>query len=166
MPTARRTYLEMRDPAALTPGQVPQGDVRLQLEAPCAPAFYRTLYLGVGEPYRWTDRAAWTNEEIIVHLATPGLEVWTLRVNGEVAGYFELHPCSDGSVEIAYLGLLPAFVGRKLGGQLCTAAARRAWALDPVRVWLHTCTFDHPHALANYLNRGFAVTRIEEYEVE
>jgi hypothetical protein len=27
------------------------------------------------------------------------------------------------------------------------------------RVWLHTCTLDGPHALANYRARGFDVSR-------
>jgi hypothetical protein len=36
----------------------------------------------------------------------------------------------------------------------------------PTRVWLHTCTLDHPAALANYLGRGFQVTRSEHYEVD
>jgi len=165
MVIARRTYLEMRDLAALRPARVPDTPVGLRLESNCAPDLYRTLYLGVGEAYRWTDRAAWTDAEIAVHLAQPGLEVWVARVAAELAGFFELRPCDDGSVEVAYFGLLPAFVGRGLGGHLITEALRRAWALRPERVWLHTCTFDHPAALPNYLKRGLVVTRVETYEV-
>ena len=43
---------------------------------------------------------------------------------------------------------------------------RAAWAEKPERVWLHTCTLDHPHALRNYLRRGFLVVRKEVYQVE
>jgi hypothetical protein len=32
---------------------------------------------------------------------------------------------------------------------------RVAWAKQPSRVWLHTCTLDHPNALPFYLGRGF-----------
>jgi GNAT superfamily N-acetyltransferase len=166
MVTARRTYLEMIDPGALRPAQAPAGDVAMQLEAPCPASLYRSLYLEVGHAYRWTDRAGWTDEQIETHLRTSRSEVWTLRVDGGIAGYFELRPYEDGSVEIAYFGLLPAFVGRGLGGHLCTEAVRRAWALAPTRVWLHTCTFDHPAALGNYVKRGFTVARVEEYEAE
>jgi len=42
---------------------------------------------------------------------------------------------------------------------------RDAWALGPARVWLHTCTLDHPHALLNYRKRGFAPYKTETYEV-
>jgi hypothetical protein len=44
--------------------------------------------------------------------------------------------------------------------------ADRAWSGGANRVWLHTCTFDDPAALPNYLARGFTVTRTEQYFVE
>jgi hypothetical protein len=44
-------------------------------------------------------------------------------------------------------------------------AVQRAWALAPNRVWLHTCTLDHPAALSNYLARGFVPFGEETYEV-
>ena len=40
---------------------------------------------------------------------------------------------------------------------MLTEAIRRAWALDAQRVWLHTCTEDHPAALPNYQKRGFRI---------
>jgi GNAT superfamily N-acetyltransferase len=67
------------------------------------------------------------------------------------------------SVEIAYFGLLPAYVGRGLGKYLLSEAAARAWTLQPSRVWLHTSTLDHPAALPNYLARGFSISRVEQY---
>jgi GNAT superfamily N-acetyltransferase len=156
----------MRDPSALRPARRPAGRITIRHESPCAPPLYRELYLGVGAAHRWTDRAQGTDEEIHAHLSAEGLEVWTLRVDEAPAGFFELERLPDGSVQLAYFGLLPGFVGRGLGGYLCTEAVRRAWALAPVRVWLHTCTFDHASALPNYLARGFSVTGTEDYEVD
>ena len=68
-------------------------------------------------------------------------------------------PSTDvtAEVELAYFGLLPSFIGRGVGGALLTEAIRRAWALGPQRVWLHTCTLDHPAALPNYQKRGFRI---------
>jgi GNAT superfamily N-acetyltransferase len=71
----------------------------------------------------------------------------------------------DSSVEIAYFGLLPRAIGQGLGKHLLSCAVRDAWALEPARVWLHTCTLDHPHALPNYRMRGFAPYKTETYEV-
>jgi GNAT superfamily N-acetyltransferase len=81
------------------------------------------------------------------------------------AGYFELREHDDGSAEIAYFGLLPAFIGRGWGKYLLTRATQAAWELGPNRVWLHTCTLDHPSALPNYLKRGFRPVRSEVYMV-
>ena len=81
------------------------------------------------------------------------------------AGYFELCQHEDGAVEIAYFGLLPDFIGRGWGKYLLSQAALAAWGLQPLRIWLHTCTLDHPAALPNYLKRGFKVVREEVYTV-
>ena len=37
------------------------------------------------------------------------------------------------------------------------AAVERAWELATDRVWVHTCTLDHPSALPNYRARGFRI---------
>ncbi len=120
---ARRTYLEMRDETSLRPARAPDTPLDVRLEDPCAPELYRRLYVGVGTAYRWTDRAVWTDEDIGRHLANAALEIWVARVGGAVAGFFELRPTGGGrEVEIAYLGLLPSFVGRGFGGPLLTSA--------------------------------------------
>ena len=89
-----------------------------------------------------------------------------LSVAEAPAGYFELEREEDGSVQVAYFGLLPEFVGRGLGKYLLTRAVEEAFDLGASRVWLHTCTLDHPGALPNYLARGFRKTREETYTAE
>jgi ribosomal protein S18 acetylase RimI-like enzyme len=162
---ARRTYLEMRSADAVRPAAAASEPLTVARERPCPPEQYRALYLGIGAAYHWTDRAGWTDAEIRAHVTLPGVEVWLARVGGTVAGFFELRDWPDGSTEIAYFGLLPAFVGRGLGGALLTEALRQAWARQPSRVWLHTSSLDHPAALANYRARGFTVTRVEDYQI-
>ncbi len=83
-----------------------------------------------------------------------------------LVGWYELRRVTaDDSVEIAYFGLVPAELGRGLGKHLLSCAVRDAWALRPARVWLHTCTLDHPNALPNYAARGFVPYKTEEYDV-
>ena len=82
-------------------------------------------------------------------------------VSGSPAGYFELEGQPGGNVEITSFGLLPAYIGRGLGGHLLTVAIEKAWQMGSSRVWLHTCSLDHPGALANYCARGFQVFREE-----
>jgi GNAT superfamily N-acetyltransferase len=161
----RRTYLEMRSRADLkavpTPDPAPNV-VRLQ---PCSPAMFRYLYAEVGRAFRWTDRLSWTDERITGHLADPRTSIWLLSWQDLPAGYFELREHDEGSVEIAYFGLLPSFIGRGWGKYLLTRAAAAAWDLNPFRIWLHTCTLDHPAALPNYIKRGFYPVREETYEI-
>jgi GNAT superfamily N-acetyltransferase len=163
-----RTYLEMRSPSDLRPSTAaPGGTVRLERLSWCPASFYLFLYLQVGGPYAWRDRAGWPATRIDAHLARPEIEIWLLTRGGAPAGYFELERhVDDGSVEIAYFGLLPEAVGQRLGGWLLGEATRCAWAHDPRRVWLHTCTLDHPAALPNYLARGFRIVRSETFTVD
>jgi len=83
--------------------------------------------------------------------------------DGSPAGYFELERHPDGSIEVAYFGLIQEFLGRGLGKNLLTAAAEQAWSDGANRVWLHTCTLDDPAALPNYLKRGFKKFKQETY---
>ena len=160
----RRTYLALRAPEALRPAATP-ADVAVRV-APCAPcdvATYRALYAAVGERWHWRDRLAWSEAALAAHLARPAVHVHVLLEYDAPIGYYELEQHDDGSVEVVYFGLVPAAHGRGLGGWLLTHAAREAWALGARVVWLHTCTLDGPHAMSNYLARGFVPYRDAEY---
>ena len=148
-------YLEMTDSARLRPSQrVVEGFAVEWSEVPYG-AVNRFFYQRVGAAWRWTDRAPWTEAEWQAY--AEGVETWIGYVRGTPAGYFELARQEEGHVEVAMFGLLPPFVGRGAGGLLLTAALRRAWEEGTRRVWLHTCTWDHPRALANYRARGLEV---------
>ena len=158
-----RTYLEMRDVSELLAARCDNPSVRIKQMPDCSPSFYRHLYVEVGKNYYWIDRLPWTDEQIAAHLQQPEITLWLMSDDDATAGYFELRRCEDGSVEIAYFGLLPEFLGRGLGKHLLTCATERAWADGANRVWLHTCTLDDPAALPNYLKRGFKPFKTEEY---
>jgi GNAT superfamily N-acetyltransferase len=146
-----RTYLELDDPAALRPAGPPRmEDVAVERVAPPDGALSRRLYSEVGRDYHWTDHLGRSHAEW--QAWADGVETWVATVGAQRAGYYELRE-EDGSVEVAYFGLLPAFHGQGLGGFLLTHALRRALELAP-RVWLHTCTLDGPAALPNYRARG------------
>jgi GNAT superfamily N-acetyltransferase len=165
MARAVRTYLEMTSPQQLEGAPPPSADVRVERVETCPPAFWRDLYTGVGGEYHWVDRLAWTDEDITAYLSDPALELWVLRAGEAPAGYFELRQYPDGAVEVAYFGLLPAFVGQGLGKFLLTRAVERAWERGATRVWLHTSSLDHSAALPNYLARGFSIWKQETYDV-
>jgi len=161
-----RTYLEMTEPGALRPVASPEPRTRVERVTGCPASFFRYLYVEVGRNYHWVDHLGWTGDEWRARLASPAVSLCLLTVAGAPAGYFELEQHADGSVEIAYFGLLPEFLGRGLGKYLLSQAAEAAWALGPTRVWLHTCTLDDPAALPNYVARGFRAVKSETYETD
>jgi prephenate dehydrogenase len=163
---ATRTYLEMTDRSALRPARGRDDRVTISRRDPCTPELWRHLYATVGADYHWFDRLSWTDDQIRAYLAEPGRSVWVMTLGDEMAGYYELHEEPEGGVEIVYFGLLPGFIGRGLGGQMLTDAIERAWATGARRVWLHTCSFDHPSAIENYKNRGFTIFKTEQYAVQ
>jgi GNAT superfamily N-acetyltransferase len=156
-----RTYLEMTAKPAV--GAVPAPDgVFVQRLDRCPLELYRQLYAGVGRQWSWFERLWWTDEELAAHLARPAVLIRVLHLHDEPAGYYELVTHDDRSVEIGYFGLMPHAIGRGLGRWLLAEAIAEAWRSNPDRIWLHTCTLDHPAALPNYLKAGFAVTKTEQ----
>ena len=137
----------------------------LRAEIPC-PELNRFLYTAVGSAWWWYTRLSWDYARWLAYLDRPELQTWVAYVSGTPAGYFELERQAERDVEIAYFGVMPNFIGKGLGGALLSAAVPKAWDMGGGRVWVHTCTLDHPHALRNYQARGFEVFRTEERSEE
>ncbi|NTU83076.1 MAG: GNAT family N-acetyltransferase [Chloroflexales bacterium] len=159
------TYLEIPDRAAFRPAlrAEPCAQV-IEAEEPL-PDFYRFLYGTVGRAYSWTDRLSWSDERLYAHLARPGVTLLVLYVLGTPAGYIELdRDAHEPGTEVAYFGLFQAFHGRGLGKYLLSVGVARAFAEGAGRVWVHTCSLDGPHALANYQARGFAPYKTTTHE--
>jgi GNAT superfamily N-acetyltransferase len=161
-----RTYLEMRELSELNSAKLADPSIQIEELPDCSIELFRFLYAEVGKNYHWIDRLPWSDDQIVAHLNQPENSIWLMTCDGVTAGYFELRQCEDGSVELAYFGLMPQFIGRGLGKHLLTCATEQAWALGANRVWLHTCTDDDPAALPNYLKRGFKPFTTEKYTVE
>ena len=166
-----RTYLQMLSPDQLRAAAVGDPRVRVDRVSPMPVERYRALYRTVGGPYYWRDREAWSDEQLASYLADPTVGVWVMTYDRDAdAGFFELRAHDeDRSVEIVYFGLVPRFIGRRLGGHLLTRAVEEAWRWRvageplPERVWLHTCTLDGPAALPNYKARGFSPYHTQTY---
>jgi GNAT superfamily N-acetyltransferase len=122
-------------------------------------SYYRFLYHTVGKDYHWLSRAKLTDEELAAVLRDPRNEVHVLHDEGTPAGFVEFDRRAEGEVEIVQFGLMPEFIGQRLGKYLLRWAIDRAWNYGPRRLWLHTCSLDHPAALPNYLKAGFVLYR-------
>ena len=150
---------------------VSEPDVRpyqlLKVEQPL-PELNRFLYATVGASCMWYMRLPWRWQQWHDYVTKESIETWVAYQGATPIGYLELEKQPCGSTEIAYFGLIPESVGQGLGRQLLQDAINKAWdkawgKIDK-RIWLHTCTLDHPNALPNYLNRGFKVFKEEDFE--
>ncbi|MDO6777037.1 MULTISPECIES: GNAT family N-acetyltransferase [unclassified Shewanella] len=124
--------------------------------------FNKFLYQFVGSAWQWTDKLSWTDEQWQAYSEADNLHLYVAYFQGSPAGYFELQQQAQGNVEIMYFGLGNRFIGQGMGGYLLSQAIENAWALSGTqRVWVHTCSLDHPSALLNYQARGFKLFKTE-----
>lgn len=153
------SYLVMYAPEQLR--AKPFDDPRLVIHPVNPPSwqFNQSMYRRIGADWNWQEKRDWPEDRWRAYVEAPGLHSFAATWSGEPAGYFELREDAHGGIEITYFGLLAGFIGKGLGGAMLGCALQRAWMLGPDRVWVHTCTLDHPAALANYQARGMRIYR-------
>lgn len=158
--------LELTEPPAVA-ATARRRDYELRRAHTVCPQLNRFLYASVGADWTWYMRLSWRFDEWLAFLDRDEVETWIAYAGGNPAGYFELERQPQDSVEIAYFGLLPQFIGKGMGAALLEDAIEAAFEAGGRRVWLHTCSMDHPAALANYQARGFRIfdTTVEYEDV-
>ncbi len=156
------TYLEMPEAPAssLVPPPYGQKLALIRAEQPTL-SFYHYLYDTVGQPWLWYDRRRMATNVLEETIGSEFVEIFVLHVAGVPAGFFELDCRKTHETDLAYFGLIPEFIGRRLGPFLLDIAIRRAWERDITKLTVNTCTFDHPKALGMYQRAGFDVVRQE-----
>jgi GNAT superfamily N-acetyltransferase len=128
---------------------------RLRRVGSPAIAWYRDLFAHVGAEWLWFSRLTMPAESLETLLRSPAVEVYALSMNGRDEGLLELDFREPANCELAYFGLTNALLGQGAGRWLMNRALEYAWAHPIDRMWVHTCTLDHPNALAFYLRSGF-----------
>lgn len=148
------TYLETRERAEVT---IPGSPLHLDPRPAIDPADYRALFRKVGAPWLWFSRLVQSDAELMALLHSPAYALFAVidESRAEV-GILELDFRHPGECELSFVGLIPALAGHGHGRWLLAEAVSRAWAHSGVtRVHVHTCTLDHPAALAAYRRAGF-----------
>lgn len=143
------TYLEMRE--APSPCAPPPG---WRLERFFDLTRYRRLYAEIGDPWLWTSRRVMGDPELAAILSDPRVEAFAVVGDGRDIGLVELD-FRDADPELAFFGLVPDCTGRGLGRGVMEAALEQAWSRPIRRLFLHTCTLDHPGAIRFYQGCGF-----------
>jgi GNAT superfamily N-acetyltransferase len=148
------TYLQQTERPAVAAAAHPPGMEIRRLATPDL-GRYRALFRAVGEPWLWFSRLRMSDEELTATLSDPGVEVFFLSLDGMDKGLLELDLRAAPDIEIVFLGVVPELAGRGAGRYLMSFAIESAWSRAPRRLWLHTCTLDHPGALRFYQRFGF-----------
>ena len=148
------TSLEMRERSK--PRPLPASPLRLNKWAAPAADAYRTLFRRVGAPWLWFSRLLLGDAALMEILHDPGVDLYAIvdRAGIEV-GMLELDFRVVGECEIAFFGLVPELTGKGHGDWLMAQALMLGWRKDVRRLWVHTCTLDHPGALGFYRRNGF-----------
>ena len=152
----RTYYLEMLAPPARHVATPRAGLIFLHAQRPTVP-YYRFFYDAVGDQWHWSSRKKLSDAEVAAIIHDPKVEMHVLYCAGVPAGFAELDRRQEGEIELVQFGLLPDFIGQGLGKYFLHWTIDKAWSCNPKRLWLHTCTLDHPAALPNYLKAGFVV---------
>tara|TARA_B100000212_G_scaffold275615_1_gene215131 strand:+ start:31 stop:534 length:504 start_codon:yes stop_codon:yes gene_type:complete len=117
------------------------------------------FYKQIGKKHQWVDRLIWQDKNWIEYVSNKNLKTFILQKNNEFVGYFELL-FNKNECEIAYFGILEEFIGKGYGGFLLSEAIRIGFK-NANRIWVHTCSLDHPNAIENYKSRGMKVFKTE-----
>ena len=162
-----RNYLEIKSIDALKASTLPEINYSIDLVDPIDFQINKFFYKNIGKKHRWTDRLIWSDIDWIKYVSNKKIDTYILKINNELAGYFELIFHSEvKEIEIAYFGLLEEYHNKKLGGLLLSTAIKKSFEKKDIkRVWVHTCTLDHKNALKNYLARGMKIYNKETVNI-
>jgi ribosomal protein S18 acetylase RimI-like enzyme len=160
----KRYFLEIKSPINIIELNLPE-NYKVILSNKKDFQLNKFFYKQIGIDHYWRDRLVWSDEEWLKYVANKNLETYVLKKDEEVIGFYEQehHPVSN-EVELINMGILKDFRGLKLGSGLLNHAIANASKKSPKRMWVHTCSLDHKHALLNYKSKGFKVFKEEEID--
>jgi len=135
----------------------PPADPRDRVDSLRSPpnAWYRALYRRIGDRWLWFGRQTKDEAALAAILQAPTTEILALDRGGETIGFAELDWSVAETVEIVMFGVVAEASGTGAARFLMDHARARAAAEGVRRIWLHTCTFDHPAAIPFYRRAGF-----------
>ena len=161
----QRNFLELKDLKNLKTNSINE---KKYLVKKIKPDFQlnKFFYKQVGKKHRWIDRLSWSDGKWMNYISNKNLETYIISESDELAGFFELlYNPELKETEISYFGLLEEYIGKGIGGYALSVAIKKSFEKNIRRVWLHTCTLDHPNALKNYIARGMTVFRKENINI-
>jgi GNAT superfamily N-acetyltransferase len=162
MPKVRRFFLEIKKKQFInkTPSKPEKIGVYLDKEKDIN--INKFFYRQIGKDHFWRDRLLWSDKEWSKYVNNTNLQTGVMKFNDELIGFYEqeFHKAKN-EIELIQMGILKEYQGRKFGSFLLEYIIHKAFVKNVERVWVHTCSLDHKHALDNYLSKGFKTFKEE-----
>ena len=163
--SVKRNFLELKNINDLIKKDKPEDNYSVEKIKPDF-QLNKFFYKQIGKKYRWTDRLIWSDLQWSNYVSNKNLETYVIKNSDDLVGYFELiHHPEKNEIELAYLGLFEDYFGKGVGGYALTTAIIKSFEKKIKRMWVHTCTLDHPNAIKNYLARGMKIFKEENLNI-
>jgi len=163
--SVKRNFLELKNINDLIKKDKPEDNYSVEKTKPDF-QLNKFFYKQIGKKYRWTDRLVWSNLQWSNYVSNKNLETFVIKNDKKLVGYFELiHHPEKNETELAYFGLFEDYFGKGVGGYALTTAIVKSFEKKINRIWVHTCTLDHPNAIKNYLARGMKIFKEENLNI-
>ena len=165
MPKVQRFFLEIiKFKKPNQPINLPKKE-KISLETDKDININKFFYRQIGKDHFWRDRLLWSDNQWKKYINNKNLETGVMKINNNLVGFYEqeFHK-NKNEIELIQMGILKEHQGRKLGSFLLEYIIQAAYTRDIKRLWVHTCSLDHKHALNNYLSRGLKIFKEEEID--
>ena len=162
MPKVQRFFLEIKKKQFF--GKLPSIPKKIEifLDKEKDININKFFYRQIGKDHFWRDRLLWSDKEWHKYVKNINLETGVMKSDEELIGFFEqeFHK-KRNEIELIQMGIMKEHQGKKFGSFLLEYILNKAFNKNAERVWVHTCSLDHKHALNNYLSKGFKIFKEE-----
>ena len=162
MPKVQRFFLELKKNQFFDklPSKPEKAEVYLDKEKDIN--INKFFYRQIGKDHFWRDRLLWSDKEWHKYVDNVNLDTGVMKYEKNLIGFYEqeFHKKTN-EIELIQMGILKEYQGKKFGSFLLNYIIHKAFVKNVERVWVHTCSLDHKHALDNYLSKGFKIFKEE-----
>ena len=162
MPKVQRFFLEIKKEQFLSKNPIVHEKPKVYLDKEKDININKFFYRQIGRDHYWRDRLLWSDGEWHKYVDNINLETGVMKLQDELIGFYEqeFHRRKN-EIELIQMGVLKEHQGKRLGSFLLEHIIHKAFSKNVERVWVHTCSLDHKHALDNYLSKGFKTFKEE-----
>ena len=165
MPKVQRFFLELKKGKGVKKSIIFPENVKIHIDTKKDININKFFYRQVGKDHFWRDRLLWSDNEWRKYINNKNLETGIMKINDNFIGFYEqeFHK-QKNEIELIQMGILKEHQGKKLGSFLLNHIIQKAFNRGVERLWVHTCSLDHQHALSNYLSKGLSIFKEEEVD--